>query len=295
MKSDSFFQQGTTHSVCEDYAMHCDDVALVSDGCSNDGKSIMSDWGARIICAASMQQIKLHHAEIDFCDFLDKIGQYWKVINCFLTTVDKNSITATLGMCRQNGDFIDVFLSGDGCWGVQKTDGSWEINNIEFLAGGEKNMIAPYYPKYGWSINEAANYLKLFGGDYRKTTWRGDLKTPLKMEQEVFDGKFDISKPYFFEQYKKENCVVVFVGTDGVSSFIEIIKTETSKHTQGITVPQVLSVVFDGVNYKQKDFLNRQRNWIFKQQKTGTFPKRNWHNTDDFSMGVIYCGDKEGA
>jgi len=42
MNTGSYFKIGSTHVVCEDYAIHTDDAVVVSDGCSNGGGPLMT-------------------------------------------------------------------------------------------------------------------------------------------------------------------------------------------------------------------------------------------------------------
>ena len=50
MHSDSAFYIGTTHDKCEDYALHQENLILVSDGCSS---SPNTDVGARLVCESA--------------------------------------------------------------------------------------------------------------------------------------------------------------------------------------------------------------------------------------------------
>ena len=60
MNTGSFFTIGSTHLVCEDYALHGKDYVILSDGCSNGGgPRIHTDWGSRILCKAAEEHIQL--------------------------------------------------------------------------------------------------------------------------------------------------------------------------------------------------------------------------------------------
>jgi len=37
-------------------------------------------------------------------------------------------------------------------------------------------------------------------------------------------------------------------------------------------------------------FAKLQANWVFRQDKKGTFKRMNWLNNDDVSVGVVHGG-----
>ena len=73
--------------------------------------------------------------------------------------------------------------------------------------------------------------------------------------------------------------------SDGVHSFYETIKTETSKFNKSISYIEVLRELLTFKNYN-KSFVQRRINKFRK-----TCIKRDWANADDVSLATIYLGD----
>ena len=58
MTTESIFEQGSTHEVCEDYAIQGGGYTILADGCSNGGgPRIDTDWGSRILCKAAEEHL----------------------------------------------------------------------------------------------------------------------------------------------------------------------------------------------------------------------------------------------
>lgn len=291
MLSDSFFQQGTNHEVCEDYALHGEGHVILSDGCSNGGgPPLDTDWGARLICRAAQQhldQLKVKNWHL----FNVWVGaQCQKALDSF-PNLNPDCVTATLVAALRLESSVLAFMVGDGVMGGKRRDGSWEICLHEYQRGGTRDAAAPYYMKYGWREGEQEKYFAMFGGKVKRTIWTGDLmdsQKPLEVSEEEI--QLDREKPSFWREYEIADYEFVFVGTDGVSSFYQNVQTETSKHTEPVHVLDVLRVLLD-VNSSNPGFLRRQRQWAWKRNVAGTFPRRNWHCHDDVSLGAVVCGD----
>lgn len=277
--TDSFFHQGTTHAVCQDYAMHGGNFAIVSDGCSS---VLDSDIGARII--AKVSQCKMPFLQetppersIDL--FLGCLSQGTQEAAKAMSLENENSLSATLVTAYQREEEIRTLMFGDGVYGGKKKDGNWEIYVYEFLSG------APYYPYYHFAKKQG-EYTTQFGNRYRQTFYYGPIME--EMSVAVSEFNFDFSLPYFWRVFPLKDFEFVFIGTDGLSSFYKTVKTETSKHNAPVPVLDVLRIMLD-VNHNQKGFFRLQRNWAFKRKAKGTFLEREWHNADDVSVAGISC------
>jgi hypothetical protein len=113
---DTFYMQGTTHSVCQDYALGgiADGYpyAIVTDGCSG---SRDTDTGARILarCAASLVAL-LDNKDPDmaaknFGNLTIRLSREF-----LLPGLDKSALDATLIVCVALADRFRVLAFGDG-------------------------------------------------------------------------------------------------------------------------------------------------------------------------------------
>jgi hypothetical protein len=75
--------------------------------------------------------------------------------------------------------------------------------------------------------------------------------------------------------------------SDGVESFYTPIKTPLKKYNQDIFCLDALRILLNIPSFKH-GFAKRQRDWVFKQDKTGTFKRLNWLTKDDVSLAGIY-------
>ena len=304
---DSFFQQGFKHEVCEDYALHGDltiPYAIVCDGCSNgNGPSINSDFGSRILAKAAEEHI-LRPTEA----LLNGVADTAKTqIRSFI--LDNNALCSTLMIVRKyDNDSKQVITVGDGFVCARKKTGEWVIKDIDFLPGGTDNHPAPFYLKYKM-FGEIQNYKNQFGGMCRISTFTGDLLNPeldlpseipkpnvremLFMEKLHYEEeKFEVSDDLYHCEFSfpDEEYDLVCVFTDGPNAVSKLVKTPRQKFIQHLHSLDVIRKLVSFVRFKN-GFLNHHRNWLFKQNKTGTILKEEWITGDDISAGVIYTGE----
>jgi len=289
MLSDSYFEQGITHEVCEDYAVHGENYAIISDGCSNGGgPRIDSDWGARLLCKSAEEQV----AQFDPNILIPLIGSRAKMLMSSLPKLGPECLTATLMMMRVLDGNFHAFTIGDGVVGGKRKDGRWKIHVIKFPQG-------PFYLKYN-IFGEEKSFFNAFGDKYTIETYFGKLMTP-EMEPsedrtESWDQYMSCSEkehtldpaaPFNIFEFPVEDYEFAFVSSDGMESFYHPSITSTGKHNDNIFVLDALRVVMDFVSIRP-GFARLQRHWAFKQDKTGTLQRRNWKNSDDVSIGVIH-------
>lgn len=295
MISDSFFVQGVSHQVCEDYALSGPGYAIVSDGCSNGGGPRMdTDWGARILCKTT--ELMIDGPNFSYPAALKAIGWKARQIMEHLPNLNKGCLTATLLTLNaiDQKESFKVRIIGDGVVGGKRKDGRWKIHVLDFNG-------APYYLKYH-IFDEDQLYFDNFGDKYTITTYFGRLmdeslaeETPDHMERwgqvmSVAEKEYTINPGDSHDfSFPMEEYEFAFVCTDGIQSFYKTITAEGSKHNETIFVLDAMRVLFDFVNFRQ-GFAQLQANWAFRQDKTGTFQRRGWKNSDDVAAGVIYAG-----
>ena len=291
---DSFYQQGNSHEVCEDYALHGDNFAIVSDGCSNGGgSSIESDWGSRLLCKAAEDNIRLLNPD----QFISVVAGQTVVMKNSLPNLNPKCLTATLMVLRALDDKFQALVVGDGVIGGKRRDGRWKIHTINFSGG------APYYLKYKM-YGEDAFYFTEFGDQYKVQSYFGrlfseeDVPEDYKLaDREKFWSQqvtftenqrtLDPNKPYNVFEFPLDEYEFAFVCSDGMESFQKLSVTPTGKFNENILILDALRVVMDFKVFRP-GFARLQRNWAFKAQKQGTLLSRGWKNFDDVSMGIIH-------
>lgn len=285
MHTDSFFQQGVTHDVCEDYASHGPYHAVVSDGCSNGGgPRLHTDWGARILCKsveAVYPMLRLDgdpgfNQSVFFGQVGEKAREFFDI---GWPDLSPGCLTATLALAYQCGDVVRTLLMGDGVVGARRRDGTWLVKVHEAASG------ACFYLKY-LMYREPAKYFEQFGAAYRTTTYDGPLRDEAATRTMV-EFELDRTRPWFADTFPADEFDFVFVGSDGLTSFYHAVNTGTSKHNEPVSVLNVLEVLFDGLK-PRGGYLQLQRNWAFKRRSPGTFQQRDWHSADDCSVAGLH-------
>lgn len=303
MLGDSFFEQGVTHEVCEDYARHGTEYAILSDGCSNGGgPRIDSDWGARLLVMAA-EGFALWRNEVSAA--LAGIEGYIRGVSI---PIKPAAYAATLLWLRPNANYTGVegLMIGDGVVGGRRKDGSWVIHAVEF-GGGAMDNSAPYYLKYRM-FGENEIWEKTFGRAYVLRTYSGNLFDPsLEFPSEIVTKEargdqwqavmpceevkkeLDFARPYEEFLFSFDEYNFVFAASDGVQSFYNPLRTKTNKHNEPIHMLDVLRVLMNIPQFRP-GYMRQSRHWNFKQDRPGTFKRRNWLNGDDVSVGAVYCG-----
>jgi hypothetical protein len=295
MITDSFFEQGHLHSVCEDYALNGEGYTVISDGCSNGGgPRIHTDFGSRLLAKAAEQ----HIGENNTSAFLKMVGATAQVQQRLFPNLPPECLAATLMVLRDS----HAITVGDGIVGWKEGD-QWTVSIIEFLRGGNRNQAAPYYLKYE-IFDEVQGYLDAFGGRFKISTYSGELMHPeLEVGEEVSpieerDALYRDKMEFTEEEHSttrwgefmlNSSAELNFICSDGVLAFYTPIKNNLQKYNRDIHCLDVLRVLLDIPSFKP-GFLQRQCNWAFKQDKTGTFKRRNWLTADDVSVGAVYRG-----
>jgi len=316
MIAESGFEIGSTHEVCEDYAIGKDDWTILSDGCSNGGgPRIHTDWGSRILCSAGLQHLD---SMTNMQMFMTAVGSTARTQCQVFPLIPENCLTATLMGQKRFGDNIHQFCIGDGIMGGKRKDGRWKIHTIDFLKGGNTDRKAPFYLKYKF-CDEVKTYLDMFGGNYEVTTYFGKLLSPdvpdypeepptendawlafqadrqaqwAQTMTETAKQYNVVESPYFEAEFPVDEYEFTFQISDGGESFRWYRKTQTGRSKEEIHVLDVLRIMLNLQNFSPS-FLRRAINWNFKTHRKGTFLSRGWFHEDDVSAGVIYCGESE--
>lgn len=281
MQTGSYFTIGTKHVVCEDYAVHGENYVILSDGCSNGGNRIDTDWGARLLCKAAEQHLDL--LMDDYTVFNPHQREFNK--RCIeaaaeqvasIPHLSEDCLAATLLVALIHNDGLYIHIVGDGAFHIKFASGESLTTIINY------NNNAPYYLYYDLSEARKEEYFKQFGNIAHITNIWGDGNE----ESYTQDMKY---KPHFQYIFNAKRIDSVAILSDGVESFYKTKIQGSTKQNIPVETTDVLDTLLDFKNFTP-GFVERQGQWVFKTKKHGSFGEKDWHNGDDVSLGVIKVG-----
>jgi len=224
MNTDSYYEIGSSHIVCEDYAIDgffSEDVAyaIVSDGCSS---SPDTDIGARIMARSLADHFrgKIQQGETWEPSF-DFVISNANVVCSKMFGMQSNSLDATLVMAlvskRKGRNFAGIWISGDGGAFVQFKDGSSWFCHVVFESG------APYYQSYKLDHNRQIAYINKWPDDLKRiktnTTLKG--KDPAPREHTIGFNQEDVCMGTFDLYHENFTAEIEFISvfSDGIESY----------------------------------------------------------------------------
>jgi hypothetical protein len=283
MNCDCAFYIGTTHEVCQDYAIANEDSIVVSDGCSG---SLMTDVGSRVLSITASNKIKEINSLSEFdekeCILLARPSV--KMLN-----ISYDCLDATLLASSVNEDYLDVMCCGDGVIVIKMEAGHSVVIDCAY------SDSYPFYINYLCSQNQRYEYWMqnhnkrdititylLPNGEFKEIANDHEFKMMLVsgITIDTIENKTLVKIP------NKEHFVKhISILSDGVHSFYETIKTETSRYNRSVDYLDVLKELLSFKNYN-KAFVQRRINKFRKD-----CVKKNWANADDVSLATIYLGE----
>lgn len=285
MLTDSFYEIGTSHEICEDFAIHGPNYAIVSDGCSNGGKSCGTDWGSRLISKAAERHINTLPI-LSPEQFLDKTTKEAQRLLEPFYDLGGESLTATLLLARRGETHCHTLVVGDGVVGCRKRDGTWMVMRFE---SGCPNK--PFYLRYDMINGGRKRYLEECTREVKIEIYSGKLfdndedLTRIEKIEEISENKIHV-----FHSFANDDVDLIFTATDGLSSFYREVKEDARRYNQPVHFMEVIKVLFDVQQY-HSGFLRNQRHWLWKRPNRGTFLERGWKNGDDVAVSAIYLPD----
>tara|TARA_R110000824_G_scaffold12226_6_gene53529 strand:- start:102 stop:974 length:873 start_codon:yes stop_codon:yes gene_type:complete len=287
MNTDSYFEIGSTHEVCQDYALSGkinDSIsfAIVTDGCSMSHKMCgQADVGARIVAhaaRATLQRIYGNDEKISITDNdVDEFAEIKNIISKSVVDAIKTVgvqlkmsnlyADCTLLIAITDGKVTNFFLFGDGGAAITFNDGSAIFKYVTYLSG------APYYLSY---------HLRAEGTDLYKNEFGG---CPIIFDTYTFENNFELkdskgiqcfvdSKEYSDSiGFTIEDAETVSVFSDGVSSF--------RQEPNGTLTVDIIKE-FVGFKNRKGEFVQRRMKRMLKDHKNDGI-----HHYDDISMASI--------
>ena len=286
MNTDVFFTQGSTHKICQDYAISNrrdkdgnilgPAFVVVCDGCSG---AEDSDFGARLLARAAVK-------------YNDRFLTNDQRLNRILATADMyrqslslpiQSLCATLLTAVETTHNIEVSIVGDGVVYARRRDGTAVIYEYRYPFG------APYYLRYSLSQQDEEEYGKKFGWCRITVVYAITGEETKIVRSELNNGRPSDGLPALscmpaFRTFDKSIFDLVAIMSDGASAFERFNETNTGREPVSIPMADVLKEMTSFKNYNG-EFVQRRCQKALKQCRAN-----GWQNMDDFSIGAIYVG-----
>lgn len=214
MHSDCYFTTGSSHSICQDYALTRDEYVIISDGCSS---SPNTDFGSRLL-VHSLDQVFRYHDDIDNATdrAIAMADAYARGIG-----LPANCLDATLFYIKHEDDFLYVGFYGDGAIVTKENNGLIKITTIEYESG------APFYLSYQLDRHRKNGYLAEFGNTRKVKNYTITKKGELLGPHELFRDGNSWAWP-------TRDVDVMAVMSDGIYSFIRTSTQEKIPFTDVI-------------------------------------------------------------
>lgn len=262
--SDSAFQIGKQHSVCQDYSLSGSNYIIISDGCS---ASLDTDFGARLLSKICEFYIQDLPKDINFDRIISRTSIQAQSLSIPLTALD-----ATLLCAWTIEDKYHVRMCGDGVLVKVQNNNTIEITCIEYPSG------APYYLSYLLDEERHVKYKECFSTKriVKKIIIDPNQITNVEQSLEALNTQI------FKEDGDVSNYKNIILFSDGILSFQREILTETSKNIENIPFLEVISKLIDFKSYEGA-FVKRK-----VQKFTKDCDKMKWHHYDDLSMASLH-------
>jgi hypothetical protein len=285
--SDSFFEIGTSHRVCEDFSLHgVFDTkmgyfyySIVSDGCSTalceNGirNPVNVDIGSRLLALIARNSIEEILINYSVFDYNFKVILEENILKKMINAIDDlcippESFRCTLGINLHHYDMSLFLLWGDGGF-VFERENEIYIYNFEYKSG------APYYLSYKLDNYINKKYFDEFGKDVIYTIIAIDKETnTIKEENKKIIG-CDKSPFYSSFCYPYDSYFTSSIFSDGAMSFVN--QDDDSSVPLCEVIDQILNI-----KIPQGNFMGRVMNLMHRWQK-----KNKIVHYDDFSVGTI--------
>lgn len=290
MKTDSYFEIGSSHEVCQDYALSGqigEDIgyAIVTDGCTMSHKACNQvDLGARIL-AHSARDVLLrtwgNHKDIVLTeDGLKSSNKFIRERSIIMTRMierqlDLNPLfadcTLLIAVADSRGN-AHAMVFGDGSVFVEFKNGCQVIADVSFLSG------APYYLSYHTDPNRKGAYLQEYG--------EAPVVIDKHSREEIIDEvwrnnqlQVNASDPDLYNKtmFSWEGVAQISVTSDGAKTFLR----NKNGETENIGFYDIMGQ-FNGIKNKNGVFIQRRMKSMGKSMK-----KDEAYHYDDISIATI--------
>jgi serine/threonine protein phosphatase PrpC len=137
MNADAIINIGSTHTICQDYAIARENYVILSDGCSS---SRDTDIGARLLVRALDQTLRTPTTHDIAALHADAARTSLTWAN--MLALPPQSVDATLLSAHVSNDDLIIACSGDGVIILESQSGALDVHPISSPSG------YPFYPSY---------------------------------------------------------------------------------------------------------------------------------------------------
>lgn len=292
MNTDTYFEIGSTHEVCQDYALagKINDklsFAIVTDGCTEShNKSREVDFGARLVAYAARDALLTIFKDYRLLSDSASGAESHRVIiakqttSIFLSLKKQLSLhelacDATLVIAITDGETGYGFIYGDGGILVTHCMSGMTYDEITFLSS------APYYLVYPADANRNAGYKLQFGASpVIKTRYDFSLgfNTPVEDVKATNSQAPEISENlYGFTSFMYTDVASISVTSDGIKSFQSVGDNGIVEYPAIAMVPQ-----FVGFKNTHGNFVQRRLRRMKEENE-----KIKAYHYDDISLASI--------
>lgn len=270
MHADSYFVQGRSHRICEDYALtglsHGRPFAVVCDGCSS---SPHTDFGARILAHSFKDAFNTFDLD-DYGD-LPPIALAQAQVHAKSLGLDLTCLDCTLLAVWVDGENAYTLALGDGGCVVEFRNGIRWCMHWEFPSG------APRYLSYDLDQKRLAQYLEEYGEKIveRSFAIMNDKVTDRQCCE--YSSRTVMLSPYL---HKTNEVRAIGVFSDGAATF---------RNRDDGTAEPVEGAVSLMTDFKTTTgaFVQRRMKRLMKFYEDAGFAPE-----DDVSFAAIHVGDE---
>lgn len=289
MGADYFFRMGSTHAICQDYAVAGEaggrPYALLADGCSGVAApeqpgSPFTDFGSRFLVRAAYRRLEhLAAGQYPIMAMLDEAAQAAQVLGFSSTALDATLLAAVSTPERD----VLTYQMGDGVIAWRGRDGVIAYRTLEFGNG------MPFYPSYARDGDRLAVYLHPDDPEKAEeagsVTFRGNTRVPghgwtgvTTRRETVFDASGPVTGAWKMGLSRATTDVVLLL-SDGVETF-------QTKDGTSMPLEQVLEQLFDFKGFTGQFLVRRCTKFLQK-----FCAEYGWSHADDFSVAGIHLGE----
>jgi len=258
MNTDATVNIGSTHTVCQDYAIARSDYVILSDGCSS---SPDTDIGSRLLVRALDQTLRAT-ATTEIAELhkdAARIALDW----ANLIGLPAQGVDATLLSAHITDENLIIACSGDGVIILESKTGVLDVYSISSPSG------YPFYPSY---IHQPDRLTEMVINN-RCTKSITDLRSNHVTTSDSLTIAFKLNAA----DYK-----YAALGSDGITSFFHTQPSANGKHVEPVCLSDVLAELWS-FKTSRGAFVERR----MKRFKKDT----RWQHADDLTLAVIHLGE----
>lgn len=278
--ADATFKIGSTHHVCQDYAVvkNTDNTfALVLDGCSS---SPHTDTGVRFLAHHAMRDIEIKAiapTTPELAEYFCHSAVRFSMSHASMMNLPPECLDATmLGIfAPEQDENAYAFIYGDGVLVLKRKEtGNLLMSVVDFA----RNY--PVYPSYESMPERKRRVDALVGNTRNVNEWIFTEDNYLSERRSPHQGYAGTERISFWTINKQEySWAGIF--TDGLLSFRKPVKNGTSKVLEPISF---WSFIKEMTNFKNTNgvFVERRINRFLKDKAA-----EDWQHADDFGVAVV--------